>query len=74
MSRDTVLTNQKVLSFSFWGELKSGYFNGIVGNLDLMKTVYPDWVMRLYVSKAKLDNVSIGTICDIQCNRTIGTL
>ena len=53
MSRDTVLTNQKVLSFSFWGQMSSGYFNGIVGNLELMRTLYPDYVMRLYVSKAK---------------------
>ena len=26
----------------------SGYFEGIVGNLDLMSTYYPGWVMRVY--------------------------
>ena len=26
----------------------SGYFEGIVGNLELMPLYYPGWVMRLY--------------------------
>ena len=26
----------------------SGYFEGIVGNLELMPTYYPGWIMRLY--------------------------
>ena len=26
----------------------AGYFEGIVGNLDLMSTYYPGWVMRVY--------------------------
>ena len=25
-----------------------GYFEGIVGNLELMPTYYPGWIMRLY--------------------------
>ena len=25
-----------------------GYFEGIVGNLELMSTYYPGWIMRLY--------------------------
>ena len=28
--------------------LISGYFEGIVGNLELMPLYYPGWVMRLY--------------------------
>ena len=63
-----------MLSYSFWGKMSAGYFNGVVGNVELMRTVYPEWVMRLYVSKDKLDNVTINTICDIQCNNTIGKL
>ena len=26
----------------------TGYFEGIVGNLELMSTYYPGWVMRVY--------------------------
>merc|ERR1711976_920734 len=54
--------------------MSDGYFDGIVDNLELMKSLYPGYVMRLYVSKAKLDNMTIATLCDIQCNNTIDTL
>ena len=43
--------HQKVLSFSFWGNMDTGYWRGIVENLDLMELHYPDWVLRLYVRK-----------------------
>ena len=59
---------QKIVSFSFWGELKTGYFRGILDNLELMRTVYPGWVMRLYVSRVKTDEDAVSTLCDIQCN------
>ena len=59
---------QKIVSFSFWGELKTGYFRGILDNLELMRTVYPGWVMRLYVSRVKTDEDAVTTLCDIQCN------
>ena len=62
------------MSFSFWGKLESGYFRGVVDNLDLMRSLYPNWVMRLYVSRSKLDIDAINTICDIQCNVTISTV
>ncbi len=47
-------SGQKVVGFSFYGDLNSdkmkikGYFEGIVGNLELMRTFYPGWTMRLY--------------------------
>ena len=41
-------------------------------NLQLMARLYPGWVMRLYVSSARLDNSSVETLCDIQCNNTFG--
>jgi len=63
---------QKVVSFSFWGEMNTGYFQGIIGNLDLMDILYPGWIMRLYVSNSKLDEDSMITLCRIQCNMTIG--
>ena len=32
-------THQKVVSFSFWGEMETGYWNGIVDNLGLFVSV-----------------------------------
>lgn len=66
--------DQKVVSFSFWGEMKNGYFRGILDNLAMMETHYPGWVMRLHVSSAKLTNDSVKTLCDIQCNQTVSTM
>ena len=66
--------DQKVVSFSFWGEMQNGYFRGILDNLVMMETNYPGWVMRLYVSNAKLTNESMRTLCDIQCNQTVSTM
>ena len=43
--------NTKVVSYSLWGPLKNVYRHGIQDNLDLMRTQYPDWVMRLQVVK-----------------------
>ena len=54
--------------------MQSGYFRGILDNLAMMETNYPGWVMRLYVSSARLSKESVRTICDIQCNQTISTL
>ena len=67
-------SDQKVVSFSFWGEMKNGYFRGILDNLAMMETHYPGWVMRLHVSSAKLTNDSVRTLwfsvmrLSAQCN------
>ena len=66
--------NAKVISYSLWGSLRKIYSDGIQENLDLMRSLYPDYVMRLYVSRSKLDIDAINTICDIQCNVTISTV
>ena len=65
---------QRVVSFSFWGELETGYFRGIRDNLALMEELYPGWVMRLYVSSQRLGDEARRTLCDIQCNATISTV
>ena len=41
---------QKVVSFSLWGPSNSGYWKGIVENLEVVEVHYPGWVVRLYVS------------------------
>ena len=63
--------NAKVISYSLWGSLRKIYSDGIQENLDLMRSLYPDYVMRLYVSRSKLDIDDINTICDIQCNNSM---
>ena len=50
------------------------YGRGVADNLQLMARLYPGWVMRLYVSTARLDNSSVETLCDIQCNNTFGNM
>ena len=54
-----------MVSFSFWGELETGYFRGIRDNLALMEELYPGWVMRLYVSSQRLGDEARRTLCDI---------
>ena len=43
MSRQLQMQNRLSISLLF-----SGYFDGIVENLSLLKEYYPGWVMRLY--------------------------
>jgi hypothetical protein len=46
---------------------KKGYFDGIVGNLELMPQYYPGWIMRLYYDMDKTDPV-LNNICRLACN------
>ena len=54
--------------------MQNFYFRGIMDNLAMMETHYPGWVMRLHVSRTKLTNESMRTICNIQCNQTASTM
>ena len=45
---------------------KKGYFEGIVGNLELMPKYYPGWVMRLYYDLNKKDPV-FKDLCELAC-------
>ncbi|CAM6054796.1 unnamed protein product [Sphagnum tenellum] len=52
-SRDAFVrgAGQKVVAFSFYGDINAtrqekGYFEGIMGNLELMPKIYPGWTMR----------------------------
>jgi len=64
--------NQKIIGFSFYGNIdsdyskKKGYFEGIVGNLELMPKFYPGWTMRLYYDLDKKDPV-LKDLCDLAC-------
>ncbi|XP_059471537.1 uncharacterized protein LOC132194342 isoform X2 [Neocloeon triangulifer] len=51
--------HQRVISFSFFGRIKSrrGYFEGIEINANLIRELYPNWIMRLYhdIRKGRLN-------------------
>ena len=64
---------QKVVGFSFYGDLNSdhskskGYFEGIKGNLDLMPKYYPGWIMRVYFDLDPKHPV-LKDLCDLACS------
>ena len=64
--------HQKIVGFSFYGNInsdyskKKGYFDGIVGNLELMPKFYPGWTMRLYYDLDKKDPI-LKELCDLAC-------
>ena len=68
------MSNQKIVSFSVWGALQGGreYFKGIEKNLELIRTVYPGWVMRLYISRNKIENLdeALYSLCELQCTKS----
>ena len=59
------------MSFSVWGNITGGreYFKGIEKNLELMRKVYPGWIMRLYISRNKVENLdeALYSLCELQC-------
>jgi len=67
---------QKVVSYSFYGDIhtseskKKGYFEGIAGNLELMSTYYPGWVMRVYYDLDDNDPIT-QELCDLACKSSI---
>lgn len=59
---------QRVISFSIYGPLRGGYFNGIVRNLELAREIYPEYAVRLYHDRTKQDSKEdILKLCSILC-------
>ena len=61
---------QKIISYSFYGSLKSAYYNGIIENLAGVQLLYPEYIMRLYydAKKAKEDDTGkFKELCDLYC-------
>ena len=52
--------------FSIFFSKKKGYFEGIVGNLELIPKYYPGWIMRLYYDLDKNDPV-LKDLCELAC-------
>lgn len=43
--------NKKIISFSLWGS-DPKYTIGAIKNIELAKTIFPDWICRFYVGKS----------------------
>ncbi|GAB6030746.1 hypothetical protein CHUAL_007597 [Chamberlinius hualienensis] len=59
--------HQNVLSFSFYGDTKSGYFKGVAVNAESIAKLYPGWTMRLYHNINPSDNESTADLCREVC-------
>ena len=57
--------HQRVVSFSFWGDLHTAYWTGVVENLRLMELHYPGWVLRLYVSEDLVSGDTPSKLCKL---------
>eukprot|EP00092_Neocalanus_flemingeri_P009488 GFUD01010214.1.p1 GENE.GFUD01010214.1~~GFUD01010214.1.p1 ORF type:complete len:192 (-),score=41.11 GFUD01010214.1:30-605(-) len=47
--------------------MKSGYFNGIKENVELMKDFYSDWIFRLYFDSSKAEIETLKNLCNLSC-------
>ncbi|GAB6029477.1 hypothetical protein CHUAL_005231 [Chamberlinius hualienensis] len=59
--------NQKVISYSFYGDTDSGYFKGIEINTKSVKELYPGWTVRLYHDIRPEDVKGMNALCEIVC-------
>jgi hypothetical protein len=48
---------KKIISFSLWGS-NPKYTIGLLKNLDLAATIYPEWICRVYCGKSVPDNIT----------------
>ncbi|XP_023347972.1 uncharacterized protein LOC111716729 isoform X2 [Eurytemora carolleeae] len=58
---------QKIISFSFYGDLKSKYYDGVASNLDYLDEYYPGWIMRLYLDPTNLNLNASHDLCALSC-------
>ena len=58
---------QKIIAFTFYGNLNSKYFAGIASNAASIQSSYPGYVMRLYFNKNSMRRDGLNKICDLFC-------
>ena len=59
---------QRVVSFSFYGDLTGRYWRGIRDNLELISDFYPGWVVRLHISREDNSLATVAQLCRLQCS------
>jgi len=63
--------NQRVVAASFWGDMQTGYYRGIVDNIKLTEELYPGWIFRLYVDGGEMKNETKQQLCEVSCSSDI---
>lgn len=69
-------SGQKVVSFSLYGDSssdhwkKKAYFEGVRGNLELMRKYFPEWIMRIYFDLEPGDPV-LKELCNLACHNDV---
>ena len=64
------------MGFSFYGDIATdhakykGYFEGIVGNLELLPKFYPGWIMRVYYDMEDGHPV-LKDLCELACKNDL---
>ena len=46
----------------------SQYWSGVLENLEMLETNYPDWLVRLHVSREKITVDGALKLCQLQCS------
>ena len=68
----------RVVAASFWGDMQTGYYRGIVDNIRLtevgqsipltLQEFYPGWIFRLYVDGGEMKNETKQQLCEVSCS------
>ena len=68
----------RVVAASFWGDMQTGYYRGIVDNIKLtevgppipltLQELYPGWIFRLYVDGGEMKNETKQQLCEVSCS------
>ena len=61
---------QQVFSFVMYGPFRKGYYNGIQQNLNLMKELFPGYVMRVYHDRT-LESDDMPKLCQLFCQEPL---
>lgn len=59
--------HQKVVSYSFYGDTKSGYFKGVSINTKSIAKLYPGWTVRLYHNISPKNPEGMKDLCSLFC-------
>ena len=68
----------RVVAASFYGDMQTGYYRGIVDNIRLtevgqtipltLQEFYPGWIFRLYVDGGEMKNETKQQLCEVSCS------
>lgn len=59
--------HQKVVSYSFYGNITSPYFTGVAKNVEQVTQLYPGWVMRVYHGVDTHQPKNLAALCKLWC-------